>query len=91
MVTNAAERRRDRTQRATGVFGRQADAGLDALGLLDLAWHDCYGEPAPAEQTLEDVWAVADGELARFFSAAHLAVIDFRDLRMGAEQLRRRS
>lgn len=31
---------------------------------------------------------VADGDLARLISAAHLAVTDFRDLRMNADALR---
>jgi hypothetical protein len=49
MVTSSADRRRARSQRAREVFGKQADAALDALALLDFAWHDCYGEPAPSE------------------------------------------
>jgi hypothetical protein len=57
---------------------------LDALELLELAWHDCSGEPNPLEDVIEDVWVVADGDLARLVSAAHLAVIDFRDLRLNA-------
>lgn len=58
--------------------------------LLDLAWHDCYGEPSPSDEIVEDIWTVADGDLARFVSASYLAVIDFRDLRMSADESRSR-
>jgi hypothetical protein len=90
MATGSADRRRSRSQRAERVFGAQADAVLDALALLDLAWHDCYGEPSPPEQVIEDIWVVADGDFGEFISAAHLAVIDFRDLRMNADDMRTR-
>jgi hypothetical protein len=88
MVANRADRRNARKQRAIELFGPQADAALDALELLELAWHDCYGEPTPSEQIIEDIWVVADGDLARLVSAAHLAVTDFRDLRLTADDRR---
>jgi len=89
MVASSEDRRRTRSQRANDVFKRQAGAALDALALLDLAWHDCYGESSPPEQVVEDIWEVANGDLAQFISAAHLAVVDFRDLRIGADAVRR--
>ena len=85
MVTSSADRRSARSQRATAAFAKDADAALDALALLDLAWHDCFGESSPPEQVVEDIWEVSDGDLARFVAAAHLAVIDFRDLRVWAD------
>lgn len=88
MAIGEPDRRRNRTPRATDVFGSRAAAALDALALLDLAWHDCYGEPCPPEQVIEDIWLVANGDLAQFVSAAHLAVLDFRDLRMSANEMR---
>lgn len=91
MVTSTADRRRARSRRAAELFGRQAEAALDALALLDFAWHDCYGEPTPPDQVIEDIWMVADGDLGYFVSAAHLAVLDFRDLRMNADDKRRSS
>jgi hypothetical protein len=91
MVTSSEDRRRTRSQRATEVFGRQAKAALDALALLDFAWHDCYDEPTPPDEVIEDIWLVADGNLGRFISAAHLAVLDFRDLRLSADERRRSS
>ena len=80
-----------RSERADEVFGRQAGPALDALALLDLAWHDCYGEPSPPDHVVEDVWTVADGDIGRFVAAAHLAVIDFRDLRLTADDVRGRA
>ncbi len=91
MVTSSAERRSCRRQRATEVFAKQAEAALDALALLDFAWHDCYGDPCPSDDVIEDVWVLGDGELSEYISAAHLAVIDCRDLRMYAGEARRRT
>lgn len=88
MVTSSADRRSARSGRATDAFGQHAAAALDALALLDLAWHDCYDEPSPPEQVVDDIWDVSGGDLARFVAAAHLAVIDFRDLRVWADQHR---
>ncbi|GAB3168257.1 hypothetical protein GCM10027059_30560 [Myceligenerans halotolerans] len=88
MVTSSASRRTERSPRAVEVFGGQAGAALDALALLDYAWHDCYRESSPPERVIEDIWVAADGDLAQFISAAHLAVVDFRDLRMAADALR---
>lgn len=85
MVTSSADRRSARSQRAIEVFGKHADAALDALALLDFAWHDCYGEPSPSDTIMEDIWEVSGGNLAQFIVAAHLAVIDFRDLRVWAD------
>jgi hypothetical protein len=90
MATSRADRRRARKPRAIELFGLRADAALDALELLELAWHDCYGESSPPEEVIEDIWVVADGDLAGLVSAAHLAVTDFRDLRMNAEAQRAR-
>ena len=88
MVTSKAERRHARTPRATEDFGQNAEAALDALALMDYAWHDCYGESSPSKQVTDDIWEVSDGDLALLIAAAHLAVVDFRDLRMWADKHR---
>ena len=88
-MASSQDRRRTRSQRANEVFEGQAGAALDALALLDFAWHDCYGESSPPEQVIEDIWVVCNRDLAQFVAAAHLAVVDFRDLRMSADDLRR--
>src|SRR5262245_31377459 len=89
MVASSKDRRRTRRQRANEVFKGQAGAALDALALLDFAWHDCYGESSPPEQVNDEIWIGANGNLAHFISAAHLAVVDFRDLRVDADAMRR--
>ena len=89
MATSRADRRKKRASRAAELFGASADVALDALELLELAWHDCYGEMSPPEQVIEDIWVMSDGDLERLISAAHLAVIDFRDLRVNADAKRK--
>ena len=88
MVTSKADRRIARSQRASEVFGQNAEAAFDALALLDYAWHDCYGESSPSEQVMDDIWEVSEGDLALLVAAVHLAVVDFRDLRMWADKHR---
>lgn len=88
MAMSKADRRRARSERATKAFGRHADAVLDGLALLDYAWHGCYGEHSPPEQVVEDIFEVSGGDLAQFVAATHLAVVDFRDLRVWAEEQR---
>ena len=86
--------RRDRRDadrgRAALEFGADADAPLDLLDLLELAWHDCFGEITPPAEVVDDVWVVAEGHLGRLASAARLAVIDWRDLRVEADAVRSR-
>lgn len=88
MLTSKADRRTARSQRASELFGRHAEAALDALALMDYAWHDCYGESSPSEQVVDDIWEVSNGDLALLIAAVHLAVVDFRDLRMWADKHR---
>jgi hypothetical protein len=82
------ERREAARDRATLEFGDQADAALDLLELLELAWHDSHGDPAPPTDVVEDVWLVAAGDLGRLSSASRLAVTDWRDLRLAADEVR---
>jgi hypothetical protein len=64
---------------------------IEVLTLTEFAWHDCYGEPSPPHDVIDDIFVVAGGDLAKLISAASLAVIDRRDLRVTADGLRRRS
>lgn len=67
------------------------EAALDALDLMDFAWHDCYGKVAPPDEVLDDVLYLAEGDLAALIRQAHLAVIDFRDVRRSADAKRTRA
>jgi len=91
VVIGRAARREARTARVTERFGAgNAAAALDLLELMELAWHDCYGESTPPEVIVDDVLLVSDGDLGELASAALLAVIDFRDLRLQADERRPR-
>jgi hypothetical protein len=88
MCIGRRERRDAARGRASIQFGADAEAALDILELLELAWHDCFGEVTPPARVVEDVWAVAGGSLGGFASAARLAVTDWRDLRLAADDMR---
>lgn len=89
MTVSRAERRRDRTPRATEVFGEgRAAVALDLLELTELAWHDCYGEITPPDNVIEDMFVLSAGSIERLIAAARLAVTDRRDLHVAADRLR---
>lgn len=74
------------------MFGEDLSAAaLDLLELTDLAWHDCYGEPSPPEDLVEDMLVVSEGSIAKLIEAARLCVVDWRDLKVAAEELRNRT
>ena len=60
----------------------------EAVALMEMAWHDCYGEVTPPDNVIEDVLLCSQGTLGGLITAAHLAVIDGRDLSVWAESLR---
>ena len=88
MVVGRSSRRARRAERAAAEFGAQAGAALDLLELTELAWHDCYGEETPSDEVVDDIFVVAQGSMADLARAARLAVEDFRDLRLQADDLR---
>jgi hypothetical protein len=67
-----------------------AETGLDPLELLELAWHDCYGEVTPSDEVIDDVLLLSGGTLRGLITAARLAVTDWRDLKVTAQELRDR-
>lgn len=71
------------------VFGEdRASTALDLLELVELAWHDCYGEITPPDQVIEDMLVVSEGSVDGLIRAARLAVTDWRDLRVAADARR---
>ena len=76
--------RRERDIAAVGQS--EADAALDLLELVELAWHDCYREITPPEEVIDEILLLSRGELSRLISAAHLAVNDWRDTRVPADR-----
>lgn len=66
----------------------QEVAALDLLELTELAWHDCYQEISPPDDVIDDILICSRGKLAGLVRAARLAVADYRDLRLAADELR---
>ena len=64
-----------------------AEAALDLLELVELAWHDCYGEVTPDDRVIDDILAASRGRLDLPIGAARLAVADWRDLRGVADDI----
>lgn len=91
MVISRADRRAGREQRARDAFGTEADAALDLLELVEFAWHDCFGDVTPPDDVVDDLFVVAHGNLAALVRAARLAVQDYRDVRLWADEVRSRT
>jgi hypothetical protein len=87
-VNSRRSRREDRRPRVEALFGTAADAALDLLELTELAWHDCYGDVTPPDDVLGDILTVSQGRFDLLARASRLAVEDFRDLRLQAEDIR---
>ena len=89
MAVSRADRRKDRKPRVQAVFAdRHVEPALDLLELLELAWHDCYHDISPVEDTIDDVLLLSGGSMDKLVSAARLAVTDWRDLKVAAAALR---
>lgn len=89
MAAGQAQRRNKRKKRVVAVFGVEgAPRALDLLELLELAGHDCYGEISPSEETVDDMLVLSDGSLGELVRAAQLAVTDWRDLPVLADERR---
>ena len=56
--------------------------------LMEMAWHDCYGEVTPSEKIVDDVLLCSRGTLSGLIAAAQIAVVDRRDLHVWASTLR---
>ena len=63
---------------------------LTRLEVLEFAWHDCFGDVTPPPQVIDDILVCSEGRLELMIRAVRLAVADWRDLRVWAEDLRRR-
>lgn len=91
MAVGRAERRKERQPRIVEVFGNdEGQLALDLLDIVELAWHDCYGEVTPSPSVIEDMLALSDGTIGGLIQAALLALTDRRDLSVAAEDRRGR-
>ena len=92
MPVSRADRRNERELIRTASNGHlRSEAGRARPGLfelVELAWHDCFGEISPPAAVEEDMLVFSGGSIERLIEAAHLAVTDWRDLRPAADHLR---
>jgi hypothetical protein len=93
MAIGRAERFEERKPRVIATFGDDEETLLAVshiFELMEMAWHDCYGEVTPSEEVIENVLLCSQGTLGGLIHAAHMAVIDDRDLSVWASDLRDR-
>jgi len=93
MTIGRAQRFEERTARVTAVFGNDmgtVQAVADVLELMEMAWHDCYGEVSPSEEIIDNVLVCSGGTLGGLNTAARLAVVDRRDLALWASDVSNR-
>ena len=94
MAVGRRERFESRKPRVIAVFGSNERVLRHVYGifeLMEMAWHDCYSELSPPEDVVDDVLLCSEGTLEGLVDAAHLAVIDWRDVKLAAAELRSRS
>jgi hypothetical protein len=90
MAVGRDERMANLRPRLEAEFGaRGSIRAVQVLALTEMAWHDSTGEPSPPVDVIDDILVVADGDVERLIEAALLAVMDFRDLRVAANERRR--
>jgi hypothetical protein len=92
MAVGRDKRMAERRPRLVAVFGDDDPtlrSVVEVIALLEMAWHDCYGEITPAEEVIDNVLLCSGGTVTGLVSAAHLAVIDQRDLWIAADAIRR--
>jgi hypothetical protein len=91
MAVGRAERFEERKPRVIAVFGDD-DATIRTVAqvfeLMEMAWHDCYGEPSPPEAVVDDVLTCSGGTLHGLIAAVRMAVLDRRDLAVWAAGVR---
>ena len=89
MAIRREERRRDRRPAFASVFDDDVvEVALDLLEVFELAWHDCYQEPTPSDQVVDDMLLLSEGRLDKLVSSCRLALADWRDLRVAADARR---
>ena len=89
MTVGRHERFEELRPRLVALFGEGEvlPSVFAVLTLMEMAWHDCYGEVTPPAAVIDDVLHCCGGTLAGLVDAAELAVIDRRDLRLRAARL----
>lgn len=91
MVTGGAERRNGRRTKVAVLFADRTDRALDLLELLEMAWHDTYGDATPPEDLIDDILLLSEGNLRLLIRWTRMAVTDWRDVRATADGVRSES
>ena len=77
------ERRRDRRPQVESHFSdEEVERALDLFEIVELAWHDIYGEVTPPDRVVDEMLTFSRGDLKRLLSGALLGLRDPRDLHM---------
>jgi hypothetical protein len=88
MTVGRTERRAGRRTKVAVLFADRTDRALDLLELVEMAWHDTYGEISPPEDVIDDILLLSEGNLRLLIRWARLAVAHPRDLRAAANGAR---
>jgi hypothetical protein len=91
VAVGRAQRWERQKPKFVAVFGAESTELQHAaklFALLELAWHDCYGEVTPPDAVIENVLLCSQGTLTGLIDAAQLAVTDARDLTLWATTVR---
>lgn len=89
-----SERLKELRPRLIDAFGNDVETMRTVsrvLELMDKAWRDSYGPGAPSDEIVDDVLLCAGGTLPGLVDAAHLAVVDWRDVVVWASEIRGRA
>jgi hypothetical protein len=74
--------------RVVTIFGAD-DATVERVArvirLLELAWHDAYGELSPPDEVVDEVLMCSEGTIEGLVDSVSEAVTDRRDLRVAAD------
>ncbi|HUG31510.1 MAG TPA: hypothetical protein VMM14_01350 [Acidimicrobiia bacterium] len=91
MAIGREQRRAERRTKVAVLFADRTDRALDLLELVEMAWHDAYGDITPPEEVIDDVLLLSHGNLRLLIRWARLAVTDWRDVRLAADGARSES
>lgn len=88
MPAGRSQRRSERRTKVAVLFADRTDRALDLLELLEMAWHDTYGEGTPPEDVIDDILLLSEGNLRLLIRWARLAITDWREVRVAADAVR---